>query len=70
MENQNEGMAGGHCQGFSVAALRFYHELLDQEDYGAEQTSALDIIGNVDAPAVDRRALHLPVPPADRGGRA
>ena len=48
MENQNEGMAGGHCQGFSVGALRFYHELLDQEDYGAEQTAALDIIGNVE----------------------
>jgi hypothetical protein len=46
MNNQNEGMAGGHCQGFSVAALRFYNEELDQEEYGADSTVALDIIGN------------------------
>src|SRR3712207_7696742 len=24
MNNQNEGMAAGHCQGFSVTALRMY----------------------------------------------
>ena len=48
MENQNEGMAGGHCQGFSVAALRMYNENLDQETYGAEVTSDLEIIDNVD----------------------
>jgi hypothetical protein len=51
MENQNEGMAGGHCQGFSVTALRFYDELLDQEDFGAPTTSALEIIDNVDLQA-------------------
>jgi hypothetical protein len=48
MEDQNEGMAGGHCQGFSVTALRFYNENLDQEDYGARTTAALPIVGNVD----------------------
>lgn len=46
MDNQNEGMAGGHCQGFSVAALRMYNEDIDQEDFGADTTSELDIIGN------------------------
>lgn len=46
MNNQNEGMAGGHCEGFSVAALRFYNEDLQQEDYGADTTAGLDIIGN------------------------
>jgi hypothetical protein len=46
MNNQNEGMAGGHCQGFSVAALRMYNEDLDQEDFGADTTAALEIVGN------------------------
>ena len=46
MNNQNEGMAGGHCQGFSVTALRMFNENLDQEDYGADTTAGLDIIGN------------------------
>jgi hypothetical protein len=48
MENQNEGMAGGHCQGFSVTALRMFNEDLDQEDFGADTTSELEIVGNVD----------------------
>jgi hypothetical protein len=47
MNNQNEGMAGGHCQGFSVAALRMYNEDLDQEDFGAELTSELEIVDNI-----------------------
>jgi hypothetical protein len=46
MKNQNEGMAGGHCQGFSVTALRMYNEDLNQEDFGADTTAALDIVGN------------------------
>jgi hypothetical protein len=46
MNNQNEGMAGGHCEGFSIAALRFYNENLNQEDFGADTTVGLDIIGN------------------------
>lgn len=48
MENQNESMAGGHCQGFSVAALRFYNDLMPTEDYGAESTADLEIVGNTD----------------------
>ena len=46
MENQNEGMAGGHCEGFSIAALRMFNENLDQEDFGAERTSDLEILEN------------------------
>lgn len=46
MDNQNEGMAGGHCQGFSVTALRMHNEDLDQEDFGAEQTADLEIVDN------------------------
>jgi hypothetical protein len=46
MDNQNEGMAGGHCEGFSIAALRFYNEDLNQEDYGADTTAGLEIVNN------------------------
>ncbi|HEV2812424.1 MAG TPA: hypothetical protein VGW10_04150 [Solirubrobacteraceae bacterium] len=51
MENQNEGMAGGHCQGFSVTALRMYNELIAPSDYGARVPAALEIVGNVDLQA-------------------
>jgi hypothetical protein len=57
MDNQNEGMAGGHCQGFSVTALRMYNENLDQEDFGADQTAALEIVGN--APLQSSIAEHF-----------
>jgi hypothetical protein len=46
MDNQNEGMAGGHCEGFSIAALRMWNEDVDQEDFGADTTAGLEIIGN------------------------
>lgn len=46
MNNQNDGMAGGHCEGFSITALRMFNEDLAQEDFGASVTSDLDIIGN------------------------
>ncbi|HEX8054634.1 MAG TPA: hypothetical protein VF517_16730 [Thermoleophilaceae bacterium] len=46
MDNQNEGMAGGHCEGFSIAALRMFSEALDQEDFGGDTTAGLDIVGN------------------------
>ena len=48
MENMNESMAGGHCQGFSVTSLRMYEEEIDQEDFGAERTADLEIVDNVD----------------------
>lgn len=46
MQNQNEGMADGHCQGFSVAALRFHRGLMEQEAFGAPTTADLAIVGN------------------------
>lgn len=46
MANQNEGMAGGHCEGFSIAALRMFNESLDQEDFGADTTVGLEIVDN------------------------
>jgi hypothetical protein len=57
MDNQNEGMAGGHCQGFSVTALRMWNEDLDQEDYGADTTAGLEIVDN--APLQSTIAEHF-----------
>jgi hypothetical protein len=48
MENQNAAMAGGHCEGFSVLALRMFGKKVDPADYGARQTASLDILGNTD----------------------
>lgn len=36
METQNEIMGGGHCMGFSVAALRMFAGTLDTNDFGAD----------------------------------
>lgn len=46
METTNNQMAGGHCMGFSVAALRFFSGNLDPASYGADKTVDLDIKGN------------------------
>ena len=46
MKNQNDGMDGGHCQGFSVSALRFHAGLLDEREFGAATTAGLEIVGN------------------------
>jgi hypothetical protein len=43
METTNEQMAGGHCMGFSVTALRFYSGNLSPSDYGADSTFDLDV---------------------------
>jgi hypothetical protein len=43
METTNQQMAGGHCMGFSVTALRFYSGNLSPSDYGADSTFALDV---------------------------
>lgn len=48
MENMNEGMSGGHCQGFSVLSMRMFNEDVAQEDFGAETTPELEIQANVD----------------------
>lgn len=47
MKQANEFMGGGHCMGFSVAALRMYTGNLAITDFGAEETAALEIFGNV-----------------------
>ena len=43
MEITNQQMAGGHCMGFSVTALRFYSGNLAPGDYGADTTFDLDV---------------------------
>lgn len=51
MENANSAMAGGHCEGFSMAALRMYADKLQPEDFGAKRPVALAIRGNDDLQA-------------------
>ena len=46
MEVTNEQMAGGHCMGFSVTALRFYSGNLSSSDYGADSTFDLEVANN------------------------
>ncbi|MDX6664883.1 MAG: hypothetical protein QOG68_1089 [Solirubrobacteraceae bacterium] len=46
MDVTNDAMAGGHCMGFSVTALRFFTKNINPSDYGAAKTSALPIVGN------------------------
>jgi hypothetical protein len=46
MEVTNQQMAGGHCMGFSVAALRFYSGNISPSDYGADSTFDLDVANN------------------------
>lgn len=41
METQNEIMGGGHCMGFSVAALRMFAGTLDASDFGADVPNEL-----------------------------
>ena len=52
MQAQNDAMDGGHCMGFSVAALRFHGEAIDPADYGADRTVDLPIQGNTDLQAL------------------
>lgn len=46
MEQTNKDMAGGHCYGFSVAALLFYAKQQSQSDYGADATPDIKLDGN------------------------
>ncbi|CAB4933381.1 unannotated protein [freshwater metagenome] len=48
MENQNESMGGGHCQGFSVLALRMFADKVEETDFGARRTANLELVGNTD----------------------
>lgn len=45
-ENMNSGMAGGHCEGFSMVALQFFSGELDLADYGGSSPVELPIEGN------------------------
>jgi hypothetical protein len=47
MDNQNAAMAGGHCMGFSVAALRFYDGNRQLSSFGSfDATGQLPIQGD------------------------
>jgi hypothetical protein len=48
MDNQNESMGGGHCQGFSVLALRMFDDKVEETDFGARRTANLELVGNTD----------------------
>lgn len=47
MDVENERMAGGHCMGFSVTALRFYADNLPLNPFGADSAFGLPIRGNL-----------------------
>lgn len=47
MDIENERMAGGHCMGFSVTALRFFAHNLPQKPFGANSTFGLPIRNNL-----------------------
>lgn len=70
MNNQNEGMAGGHCEGFSIAALRMFNEKLDVQDFGAgaDVTSDLGIVKNVGLQAsIAEHFVYQALPPILEG---
>jgi uncharacterized membrane protein YgcG len=46
MEDQNTGMSGGHCYGFSVASLLMHNGLLNPADFGASAITELQLEGN------------------------
>lgn len=47
MDNENAAMAGGHCMGFSVTALRMFEKSLKPSTYGAKTAPTLEIRGNL-----------------------
>jgi hypothetical protein len=46
MNQQNQGMDGGHCYGFSVTSLRMFTGQANPADYGGAQTIELPLQGN------------------------
>ena len=46
MENQNARMDGGHCMGFSVAALRLFSKTLNAKPFGGGATAQFAIVNN------------------------
>jgi hypothetical protein len=47
MDVENQRMAGGHCMGFSVTALRFFAHNLPTRPFGADTTFGLPIRDNL-----------------------
>jgi hypothetical protein len=47
MDQQNQGMAGGHCYGFSDAAEQFFAGNANPSSYGASTVPQLNVLGNV-----------------------
>src|ERR1700736_528547 len=71
MNQENAGMAGGHCMGFSVTALRFFTKNLTPDPFGASPAIKLPVQGNTklqsliaedfayqNLPAVSRAAVN------------
>lgn len=48
MQTENDRMDGGHCMGFSVAAIRMFTDKLAETDFGADTPAGLEIQGNTD----------------------
>jgi hypothetical protein len=46
MNQQNQGMEGGHCFGFSVAALSMFAGVINPADYGGSTAIDLSLNGN------------------------
>ncbi|MBJ7472233.1 MAG: hypothetical protein JHD16_13085, partial [Solirubrobacteraceae bacterium] len=47
MEQENARMAGGHCMGMSVAAIRMFLDTLPESEFGGDDATAeLEIVGN------------------------
>jgi hypothetical protein len=48
MNQTNQAMAGGHCYGFSDAALQFFSGKADPATFGATTTPQLDVLHNTE----------------------
>jgi hypothetical protein len=47
MDESNKSMAGGHCEGFSVTALRMYKGVLKADSFGANDPFGLQNVANL-----------------------
>ncbi len=46
MDATNDGMKGGHCEGFAALSILFETGKLSPKDFGGDTTFALEIDGN------------------------
>lgn len=46
MDEQNQSMDGGHCEGLAVLSLLFYTDQETESEFGSSNTFSLDIYGN------------------------